>query len=68
MKKPLLAITITLGIVSIVWVLGEPDSRRLSYFEESDSLYYYQPPFGASSGIEFIIGPDGKVNKILPYE
>jgi outer membrane protein assembly factor BamE (lipoprotein component of BamABCDE complex) len=49
-------------------IMGEPDSRRISYFDEFDSLYFYQPPFGASSGIEIIFGSDKKVNKVLYYE
>jgi hypothetical protein len=46
----------------------EPDSKRISYFNEIDSLYFYQPPFGASSGIEIIFGSDEKVEKVLLYE
>lgn len=49
-------------------IMGEPDRRRISYFNEVDSLYFYQPPFGASSGIEIIFGSDEKVNKVLYYE
>lgn len=49
-------------------IMGEPDGRRISYFDEVDSLYFYQPPFGASSGIEIIFGRDEKVSKVLHYE
>lgn len=52
----------------VLKIMGEPDSRRISYFNEVDSLYYYQPPFGASSGIEIIFGSDEKVNKVMYYE
>lgn len=52
----------------VLSIMGEPDSRRISYFNEVDSLYFYQPPFGASSGIEIIFGSDEKVNKVMYYE
>lgn len=52
----------------VLSIMGEPDSRRISYFDEVDSLYFYQPPFGASSGIEIIFGSDEKVNKVMYYE
>lgn len=52
----------------VLKIMGEPDSRRISYFNEVDSLYYYQPPFGASSGIEIIFGSNEKVNKVMYYE
>lgn len=61
---------LTLGMdkVEVLHIMGTPDRRRISYFNKSDSLYFYQPPFGASSGIEIIFNSEGKVKQILPYE
>ncbi|UJP65614.1 hypothetical protein [Mongoliitalea daihaiensis] len=52
----------------VIRIMGLPDSQGISYFNQLDSLYFYQPPFAASSGIEIIFGSDGKVTKIIPYE
>ena len=43
-------------------IMGEPDNKRISFHNEVDSLYYYEPPFGASSGI--YIQFDSKTNKV----
>ena len=61
-------IKLGMGKDEVLKIMGKPDSKRISYFNEIDSLYFYQPPFGASSGIEIIFGSDEKVQKILLYE
>jgi len=49
--------------------MGVPDSKQLSYFNNVDTMYYYEPPFGVSSGIYIQFSDSsGIVNHIIPYE
>jgi len=49
--------------------MGIPDGKQLSYFNSVDTMYYYEPPFGASSGIHIQFSDSsGVVNHIIPYE
>jgi len=54
---------------NVLEIMGAPDSKKFSFFNDVDTMYYYEPPFGASSGI-FIQFDDsnGVVNRIIPYE
>lgn len=49
----------------VIRIMGLPDSKGISYFDQSDSLYFYQPPFAASTGIEIIFGSVEKVKEII---
>lgn len=53
----------------VLQIMGPPDSKQLSFFNNIDTMYYYEPPFGASSGI-YIQFDDSLdiVNHIIPYE
>ncbi|MDD2412120.1 MAG: outer membrane protein assembly factor BamE [Bacteroidales bacterium] len=53
----------------VLLIMGEPDTKLLSYFNKEDTMYYYEPPFGASSGI-YIQFEDssGIVNRTILYE
>lgn len=62
---------ITIGMTKkkVLEIMGVPDIRRLSYFNNKDTIYYYEPPFGASSGIYIqFIDSSGIVNHIIPFE
>jgi hypothetical protein len=54
---------------AVLQIMGEPDAKRISFFNATDTMYYYEPPFAASEGI-YIQFEDssGKVNQIIPYE
>lgn len=62
---------ITIGMTKkeVLEIMGVPDSKQLSYFNNVDTAYYYEPPFGASSGIYIQFSDSsGVVNHIIPYE
>lgn len=62
---------ISIGMVKndVLEIMGIPDSKHLSYFNNVDTMYYYKPPFGASSGIYIQFSDSSKtVNLIIPYE
>lgn len=62
---------ITIGMTKkeVLEIMGVPDSKQLSYFNNVDTTYYYEPPFGASSGIYIQFSDSsGVVNHIIPYE
>ncbi len=53
----------------VLQIMGVPDSKILSYFEKKDTMYYYQPPFGASAGIYIQFSDSsGFVNRIILNE
>lgn len=49
-------------------IMGIPDNKRLSFLNNTDSMYYYEPPFGASEGIYVQFDSIGIVNKIVDYK
>lgn len=48
----------------VMELMGAPNSRYLARSIEGDSIYYYRPPFAASSGIEVEFDVNGKVSNI----
>ncbi len=46
--------------------MGEPDDTYPSYYDNKDTIYFYEPPFMASDGIEIYIG-DNRIKRIVPY-
>lgn len=62
-------VKIGMHVSEVLDIMGEPDDRVVSFFSENDSMLYYTPPFGASSGIYFQYNTDKRViNRIIPYE
>ncbi len=62
---------IVIGMVKndVLKIMGVPDSKQLSYFNNVDTMYYYKPPFGDSSGIYIQFSDSsGAVNRIIAYE
>ena len=51
----------------LIKIMGEPDNLRVRENEIVDSVYYYQPPFAASSGIDIVV-KDDSIKKINYYE
>jgi len=53
----------------VLEIMGVPDGRQISYFNNVDTTYYYEPPFGASSGIYVQFSDSTEVvNHIITYE
>ena len=52
----------------VLKIMGTPDNRRISFLNSIDSMYYYEPPFGASEGIYIQFDSSNVVNKIVDYE
>lgn len=62
-------VKIGMDLNKVIEIMGEPDDRVVSFFDKDDSMLYYNPPFGASSGIYFQYDTDKQViNRIIPYE
>lgn len=62
-------VEIGMNINEVLIIMGEPDERIISFFNEKDSMLYYEPPFGASSGIYFQFENENRlVTRIIPYE
>lgn len=54
---------------NVLEIMGVPDSKNLSFFNDVDTMYYYEPPFGSSSGIFFQFDDsNGVISRIIPYE
>jgi outer membrane protein assembly factor BamE (lipoprotein component of BamABCDE complex) len=61
------SIKLGMNTEQVLEIMGPPKRTLKSYFADSDSLYFYQPPFMASDGIE-IFFKRGRVNRIASYE
>lgn len=53
---------------NVLSIMGVPDNKRISFLNQTDSMYYYEPPFGASEGIYIQFDTKNKVNKVVDYE
>jgi len=64
-----LKIEIGMSKHEVLQIMGNPDDKLISFINSVDSVYYYEPPFAAASGIyiQFDIGTD-KVNRIILNE
>jgi hypothetical protein len=60
-------IKIGMSSEEVLEIMGPPKKVLRSYFADSDSLYFYQPPLMASNGIE-IFFCRGRVNRVSNYE
>jgi hypothetical protein len=50
----------------MIEIMGKPEDIYTSYFDSKDTIYYYEPFFIASDGIEIYIG-DNRIKRIIPY-
>jgi hypothetical protein len=57
-----------MNLNQVIEVMGKPDTIYPSYFDKSQDIYYYEPPFAASSGIEIYIDSLGVVDRIILFE
>ena len=48
----------------VMEIMGPPKKILKSCFADSDSLYFYQPPFKASLGIKYFF-KTGLVNRVI---
>ena len=64
-----LKIEIGMSKHEVIQTMGKPDNKRISYFNSTDTMYYYQPPFAAASGIyiQFDFNTN-KVNRVIRNE
>jgi len=65
-----LKIEIGMSKQEAIQIMGEPDDKRISSYispcNKVDSMYYYEPPFGASDGIYIQFDSNtSKVNGIV---
>lgn len=50
-------------------IMGEPDSKYFTPLEIGKEVYYYEPPFGASEGIDIYVDTStNKVARIVYFE
>jgi hypothetical protein len=55
--------------VELLQVMGKPKEINYSKYETGKAIYFYQPPFAASDGIEvYLDTANDKVTRIIPYE
>ena len=59
------SIQIGMSKAQAVEIMGKPKNKRLSFLNSIDSMYYYEPPFGASEGICIQFDSAGIVNKVI---
>jgi len=53
----------------VIQIMGKPYNKRISFFNFVDTMYFYQPPFAAASGIYIQFDFDtNKVNRIILNE
>jgi hypothetical protein len=50
--------------VDVLKLMGLPNSQYIARSIDGDSIYYYRPPFAASSGIEVEFDNHGNVSNI----
>lgn len=61
-------IRVGMSIIDLKVIMGNPDKIYPHYSDESIKVYFYQPPFAASDGIEFHIDKNNLVTFIVHYE
>ena len=52
----------------VLMIMGEPQERRIYLLEPRDSIYDYDPPFAASSGINIYFNHSDTTNRIVYFE
>lgn len=57
-----------MGKIDVIRIMGIPNNKRVSFLNNTDSMYYYEPPFGASEGIYVQFDSIGIVNRIVDFE
>ncbi len=57
-----------MGLDEVIRIMGEPNATYPGYFDKRQTIYYYEPPFASSAGIEIYIDSTKTVNHIIPFE
>ena len=52
----------------VIEIMGIPKQIVDSYLYDSCKIYFYEPPFGSSDGIDVYITPSGKIIRIVSYK
>ena len=64
-----LKIEIEMSKDEVIQIMGNPDNKGISYFNKVDTIYFYEPPFGASDGIYIQFDfSTGNVNRIVLWQ
>ena len=60
-------IKVGMTVSEVNLIMGSPYSARKSWENKTDSIFYYEPPFGASDGIRIYVDENRKVSRVTPY-
>ena len=64
-----LKIKIGMSKHEVIQIMGEPNDKQISYINNVDTMYYYEPPVDAFEGIYIQFDcSTGKVNRIILFE
>jgi hypothetical protein len=61
-------ISIGMNEKEFIKIMGKPDSIFEEYSDNKLRIYYYEPPFASSSGIDIYVDSSNKVCKIIYFE
>jgi hypothetical protein len=61
-------IKIGMSKTEVLKIMGEPQDRRVYALKPTDSVYFYMPPFAASSGINIYFNQFDATNRIEYFE
>ena len=53
---------------NVIKIMGKPDFSILSFLNDVDSMYCYEPPFAAADGIYIQFNKKNEVNGIIGVE
>lgn len=60
-------IKLRMSLNKMLKIMGNPDEMHLSNLNDGSWVYFYQPSFASSSGIEIYV-KDNKVTKVIDSE
>lgn len=49
-------------------IMGEPKAIHKAYLDSTQIIYFYEPPFAASEGIDIYIDSTNRVSRITYFE
>ena len=59
---------IGMNLKELTIIMGQPDTLYPAYSNYKQTIYYYEPPFASSAGIEVYIDSTMKIDKVIPFE
>lgn len=54
--------------IEVIKIMGEPDKKLPAYLNKEQTIFYYEPPFASSDGIEIYIDTNKRVDRITLFE